>query len=259
MKQLNFTRLTKCPELYNIQENLFNFRHGRIDEGIFYPMPEPERERIRNGEIKGFPYKPYYEGLKEGWNEPIPKESEKVLDLSFNYEPLQYFVSDKVDKSVRSEWAFDFGFSIGRLYHAWFCICENIDEYIKAWEIEKGNFESKNKTFADCLKCGNNDLLIKNLAELINGQKGKRIAHVIMVLDMNKMLTYDTRKSLYIKMKEQFTFETEDESINKFLRLYDRANDKACRKQEPIDDFLKEQRLIDMVELDKIREKLQSL
>lgn len=256
MKQLEFTRLTECPDLYNFQENRFNFRNGLIYEGIFYPMPEPERDRIIiKDEIKGFPYKPYIEGLKEGWNEPIPKGREKVLGLSLDYEPLRYF---EIDKSVRSEWAFDFGFSIGRLYHAWFCICENIDDYIKTWDIEKNKYESNNKTFADKLECDNRDSLIKILTELINGQQGKRIAYVIMVLDINKWIAFDDRKSLYSLMRNQFTFMTSDQSINKYLNKYDTCKDQSYENQKPIENYFIKNG-IDMVELEKIREKLQSI
>lgn len=232
MRRINFDSLRKCDDLYNYQSNVFEFENGIVDEvGSFYPMPIKARDLIMQGhyskpidsntpdKLTKFNYQSYFEGVKSGYNELLPKDNATILELAVTNITLKY---TEVDRVCSNSNAYDFGVAVGRLYHAWIYIADNVDEFKKLWEVLLIDFENENKTFSDCLNVDDKVVLLKKLHVLIDGFKGKRIAHVLMVLIDRKKIDFRFQNKIYDLMRLEFTFKTSDESISKYLK-YDFA------------------------------------
>jgi hypothetical protein len=237
MKRINFDNLRKCEALYNIQENIFDFGNSFTfgEEEEFFPMPEKARDLVMVGhyskpidestpEKLKFNYHAYIAGLRVGYSEQLPKTNDAILDLAFMNISLKYTHVDKVCSNSECN---TFGVAVGSVYKAWIYIADNIEEFCRLWEVSLIDFENDNKTFADLLNVDDKDMLLKKLHVLIDGFKGKRIAHVLMVLIDNRKIDFRFQNKVYELMRLEFTFETTDESINKYLKYnFDKKDEK---------------------------------
>lgn len=228
MRKINFENLSKCDDLFYFQLNRFDFEQSLIWNGTFYPMPKKARDLILPGhstfeKIKVFNYESYINGLKDGYSEMMPKDSNGVIErITISECTLKYRESDKVCEPGMS---YEFGVEVGMLYHAWIYIADNIDEFIKVWDVLRMEFENENKTFADRLNVEDKENYLLKLHSLIDGVKGKRIAHVLMYLFDNGIIDVIFRNKIYDLMRNEFTFKTSDESINKYLKYNNEKKD----------------------------------
>lgn len=145
MEKIDFDSLRKCEDLYNFQVNRYDFDNGIIyandSTRRWYPMPISGREMIADVShpdrpIKKFDYSEYvhglndvYNGMKVGYNEPLTD----ILNIaiSFYYSP-GYVSHNGLSGSTDS---YEYGCKVGRLYHAWMYIANNIEKFTNWREL----------------------------------------------------------------------------------------------------------------------------
>jgi hypothetical protein len=254
MRRINFDNLRKCEPLFNIQKNKFDFDSGLIygDCGEYYPMPISVRDLVLEGhyskaidentpeKLSKFNYQSYIKGLEVGYSEPLPKGNAAVFELATKEVYLSYFPQFMVCDVSQSN---DFGVAVGRLYHVWVYIADNVEEFTKLLNILIIDFENANRTFADCLTFDDKEKLLNKLHLLIDGKQGKRIAHVLMFLFENgiidkKHIYSRGMEKLYNLMRQEFIFKTSDASINKFFTKYSNFNTKNEKEYSYVDTAL---------------------
>lgn len=225
MRRINFDNLRKCEALYNFQENTFDFANSLLygEDREYIPMPIKARDlrsprhnpHLQIDRLSYFNLKSYVAGVRVGYSEPLPNSNEKILELAAENIILKYRDADKVCENSQAN---EFGVAVGMCFRAWVYIADNIEEFTKLWQVLLKEFEGEMKIFADCLIIENKEVLLRKLHLLIDSFKGKRIAHVLMVLIDKKMIDFRFRNKIFELMRIEFSFNTSDESINKYLK-----------------------------------------
>ncbi len=249
MIRINFDSLRKCDDLYNYQSNVFEFENGIVDEvGAFYPMPIKARDLIMQGhyskpiseykpdKLTKFNYQSYFEGVKAGYNELLPKDNAAVLEIAVTDIILKY---TEVDRVCSNSNAYDFGVAVGRLYHAWVYIADNVDEFARAWNLQKKIYENLNKDFADYLTCNNKDAMIEKIA-MLEDKSNKRIAHLIMWLTENDKINFNVRSILYDAIRKEFSIDIKNSGVDDFLNAYENTVQLAMQRKVNTIDLVSE-------------------
>ena len=230
MRRINFDNLRKCEPLFNIQKNKFDFDSGLIygDCGEYYPMPITVRDLVLEGhyskaidentpkKLSKFNYQSYIKGLEVGYSEPLPKDNAAVFELATKEVYLSYFPQDMVCETHQSN---NFGVAVGRLYHAWVYIADNVEEFSKVWNAQKEMDKKANRTFAEYLTFEDKSGLIEKI-KAADRSTPKNIYIILKALFDNGILVMNNNETIYEMFYAEFGYHKSYDSLKTGLNYY---------------------------------------
>lgn len=250
MRKINFDNLRKCEDLYNFQVNTFDFENGLFygEDGVWYPMPITARDLIMQGhyskpidentpkKLTKFNYQSYISGLEFGYYEQLPKSNEAIIELAATEVRLSYFEHSMICEPTHSR---NYGEAVGRLYYAWIYIADNVDEFIKVWNIQKSIYEKANKSFVDYLTCENKNAMIEKISNL-DRNTPKQIFIILKALLNNNILLISSNEQMYKLYYAQFGYIKNYDTLKRGLNQYDwnRVDKKYIQLVTNMEDYL---------------------